>query len=561
MLAVRARQHGVDLPMPAGAPMTSLKQNGAEELEDMHQKVDLEYRRKHGQFFTPPKIAEFMAAYGTNCGVKTVIDPGCGMGVFIDKMLELPGSRHQHFLGIDEDADMINACHLQIEISHKQLANCVRLRNQNYLLADNIEKVDFLICNPPYINFHNFDRKLIKKISSDFGVKFSMLTNIYALFMVKAKDSVKKGGRIAFITPSEFFYTGYGKALKKFILQNYTIDAFVTFDFDSKVFDDALTTSTISFLINKKPKKDHYARFIKTGGRLDGIMKMSRSSAKLGVRIRKMRQTEIDPNAKWQNYFGDAGASKPIMDKLVPLGSIADVKRGIATGSNEFFTLSSREKKQWEIEDDFLVPVISRAAQVKGYEVTKKTMTNLDKNGQKVFLLYCFKAPSKNLAKYIRHGENKGVNSRYLCVHRTPWYAMERRNPAPILSTVFSRENMRFVHNAAGSLNLASYHGVYPHSNDKKMTAALLCYLNSSLCMSMQSRTRREYGSGLHKFEPSDLADLPVMPMSRLDKNDIDKMALLFRRMAKSASNGSKSSARQKLDDAVSEIASSLCFI
>ena len=440
----------------------------AGDLTDIYQQVDLDYRRSHGQFFTPPDVAEFMVRYGIDGGAKTMLDPACGLGIFIDKMLELHGEKCS-IQGIDNDQLMVNACHLEIKERHGAESKNVELHNMDYLESVGMDAVDFLVCNPPYINFHDFDRSMVLKINDDMGVKFSMLTNIYALFMAKAKHSVKHGGRIAFITPSEFFYTGYGKTLKKFLLENFTIDSFITFDFDRTVFEDALTTATISLMVNKKPESGHRIRFIKTDRDMGAVMELIRGGKKDGAYVNSVRQETIDPNVKWQRYFEKAAVPESIMERLVPLSYIADVKRGIATGSNAFFTLSDMERKRWNIEDAFLVPVITKAIQVRGYEVTKGTMKKLGKNGEKIHLLYCFEAPSRSLHRYIEHGEREGVDGRYLCAHRSPWYSMERRKAAPILSTTFSRDNMRFIHNKAGCLNLASYHGVYPRFDDANL--------------------------------------------------------------------------------------------
>lgn len=554
-VAALARKNKITLPMNVGVRNSSSEPKHDGDLEDLHQRIDLAYRRNRGQFFTPPDVAEFMVGYGADVGAKTMLDPTCGLGVFIDKMLETRGRKCRIF-GIDKDPSMINACYLNIKTRHKAKSKNVRLYNQDYLESDNLEKVDFLVCNPPYINFHGFDRKSISRIGQDFGVKFSMLTNIYALFMVKAKRSVKRGGRIAFITPSEFFYTGYGKTLKKFLLENFTIDSLITFDFDSTVFDGALTTATVTLMVNKEPRPDHRVRFVKMRRSLGRVVNVSHLSKEREARVSIVAQKTIDPNVKWQSYFEDSGIPDSLMKSLVPLSTIASVKRGIATGSNAFFTLSDAEKNQWRIKDDVLVPVISKATQISGYRLTKNTIKTLGKNGHKIHLLYCFGAPSQGLSKYIKHGEGKGVDAGYLCSRRSPWYSMERREPAPILSTVFSRNNMRFVHNKARCLNLASYHGIYPHFNSAEMVEALLCYLNSDLCMSIQKLTRREYGNGLHKFEPSDLLALPTLPIDKVGKTDLSKLASLFRRMARASPK--ESGIRCEIDDTVLQIAKSL---
>ena len=555
-LANRAADVGVKLPCRISQQKMQPGGNGYRDhtLAEMYENTDYEFRRKLGQFATPPDIAEFMVSYGLRIEAKTVLDPACGIGIFLDKILEA-GSKATLY-GIDIDPMMVNACHLDVRTKHGASASRrMHLLTADYLKCDmDVPAVDFLVCNPPYVNFHGFDREAISRVSQCTGTKLSMLTNLYALFMLKASRSVKEDGTIVFITPAEFFYTEYGKAIKSFLVNNLTLDAFVTFDFSRTVFNKALTTSTISIMTNKKPAPGHRTMFVTTGGSLAGVHSAMAGDPQKGVKIRRMRQDCIDPRSRWQNYFAGASpAGGRGRTSLVPLSHEAGVKRGIASGSNDFFTLSDAERAQWGIEDKFLVPVISKARQSEGYEITRRHMKNLGGAGHKVHLLYCTGPPSPNLRRYIRDGERQGINKRYLCMHRKPWYSTEAREPAPILATVFSRDNMRFVHNRAQCLNLASYHGVYPHYRDSRKIKALLCYLNSAYCSSVQKASRREYGDGLHKFEPSDLLQLPVLPVSRLDTRIVENLAQLFDNMCKG-----RRSTQEHADKRVAKIISSL---
>ena len=530
-VARRARDAGERLPhrirqlgaQPAGDACRG------QTLAEMYEDVDQVYRRRLGQFATPPDIAEFMVSYGLRRDVKAVLDPACGTGVFMDKLLEAGSGATLY--GIDVDPMMINACHLDVRARHgARAARRLRLLAADYLAGDaGIPAVDFLVCNPPYVNFHGFDRGLTSRVGRDAGVEPSRLTNLYALFMLRAARSVREGGTMVFITPAEFFYTGYGRAVKSFMVENLTLDALVKFDFARTVFGKALTTSAISVMTNKRPPAGHRTALVAVGGSLDGVREALEGNPRKGVRVRRMLQADMDPGSRWQNYFAGAPPSgRSGRASLVPLSHEADVKRGIASGANEFFTLTDAERRQWGIEDRFLVPVISKARQAAGYEITRKCMTDLGAAGQKVHLLYCTGPPSASLRRYIGDGERRGVDKRYLCMHRTPWYSTEARQPAPILATVFSRDNMRFVHNRAACLNLASHHGVYPRYGGVGRIKALLCYLNSSHCMSVQREVRREYGNGLHKFEPGDLKQLPVLPVSRLDAGTVSRLARLF---------------------------------
>lgn len=524
-------------------------------LAEMYEGTDYGFRKKLGQFATPPDIAEFMVSYGLRGGgVRTVLDPACGTGVFLDKMLDAGSGAALY--GIDVDPMMVSACRLDLRARHgASAARRLRLIEADYLAGGSgVPPVDFLVCNPPYVGFHGFDREATTRIGREAGVRLSKLTNLYALFMLKAAGSVREGGTIVFITPAEFFYTGYGRAVKSFIAGNLTLEALVTFDFAGTVFGGALTTSTISVMTNKRPAAGHLTTLVSAGRSLEGVRGALEGSPGGGATARLVRQDRMDPGSRWQNYFAGARrAGGRGRASLVPLSREASVKRGIASGANAFFTLTDAERAQWGIEDRFLAPVVSNARQCPGYEITKGHMRGLAAAGRKVHLLYCAGPPSASVLRYARDGERRGIDRGYLCRHRTPWYSMERREPAPILATAFSRGNMRFVHNRAGCLSLAAYHGVYPRCAGGARTKALLCYLNSGYCMSLQAEVRREYGNGLHKFEPSDLLQLPVLPVSRMAPGAVSELARLFDGMCRG-----EPGARERADRAVAGAAASL---
>ncbi len=224
---------------------------------------------------------------------------------------------------------------------------------------------------------------------------------------------------------------------------------------------------------------------------------------------------------------------KPLMKKLIPLSRLASVNRGIATGANNYFVLTPSEAKKWKIEEEFLVPVISSSQQARHFDYTQADYERDLGDDVKTLLLYCFDAPKKNLQGYVKYGETLGIDKRYLPAHRSPWFSSEKQNPAPILACVFSRDRMRFVLNAAGVRNLTSFHGIYPKFSDQTCLKAMLSFLNSETSLKVQALMRREYGGGLHKFEPRDLEKLLVLDINDIPTSARARLAELFDELAK----------------------------
>ena len=101
----------------------------------------------------------------------------------------------------------------------------------------------------------------------------------------------------------------------------------------------------------------------------------------------------------------------------------------------------------------------------------------------------------------------EGVNKKYLTASRNPWYALEKRPPAPIWVSVFNRKGLRFIRNYANVSNLTTFHCVYPQKNlfSDVSIDLLFAYLLTDTARKIFEDNSREFGNGLKKFEPNDL--------------------------------------------------------
>ena len=500
--------------------------------------VPQNYRRQHGQFTTPPEVAAFMVSWGISQNRTSILDPAVGPGVFLAKYYSMARegglAEKIHMTGIDIDPLLLNACYLRLKLLGIK-DDALTLVKKNFLAYEPVSNYDFVVCNPPYIKFHGFDRNMVDKIASEAGLQLTKLTNIYTLFLVHSTGFLKDGGLAVFITPSEFLYTGYGVCVKRFLLDNYTVEAFALVALQEKIFEGAMTTAVITILRKEEPDIDHKVRFAVIPP--EAIRHLTLESLDEFV-VRELRQKLLDPRKKWLLYFTSRDL-ETLVSRLVPLSQLASVDRGIATGCNEFFTLNEATVKKFNIPYQYLKPVISKASHCPHYEFTHEDWEYLRRRGERVFLLYCFTdEPPAALRKYLEYGLKLGVHRRYIPSHRRVWYYVDRRKPAPILALVFSRERMRFVWNKAGVLNLTPFHCVYPRFNDKLKLKALLAYLNSNICKEIATYWGRVYGTGLRKLEPGDLERLPVLDVHSLSHSELETLARLFDRLCSASRRG-----------------------
>jgi adenine-specific DNA-methyltransferase len=515
--------------------------------------VPRQHRKKYGQFFTPPVIAKFMVNWVLQKGAKKVLDPGVGTGIFLSQVFNLlKNEKTFQLTGIDIDPALLNACFLRLKLLGVN-TDGLRLLKGDFLTWRVDDKYDSIVCNPPYVKFHGFDRTIVKEISKEFNIQMSQLTNIYTLFFIRATRFIDVGGRIAFITPSEFLYTCYGAELKKFLLKNFKIEAFILVGLEKAVFEDVMSTGLITLLTKEKAEEWHKVKFINLESEHYEVIKDLENFEN----VVEIPQHKLNPEEKWLAHFIKDENIRRLLDKLIPLSTIATVDRGIATGFNEFYTLSEETIRRFSIDKQFLQPVIAKASHATYYDFTFEDWDALRKKNENVFLLYCFtEKPPEQLKEYLEYGLKLGVHKRYLPSHRRAWYSVEKREPAEILALVFSRERMRFVFNKAKVLNLTPFHCVYPTFNDELKVKALLAYLNSNICKEIATLCGRIYGTGLRKLEPKDLERLPVIDISSLDQENIKRLANLFDELCRISREDvtKEEEVKKKIDETVRDI-------
>ncbi|MGH2387569.1 MAG: SAM-dependent DNA methyltransferase, partial [Chloroflexota bacterium] len=138
------------------------------------------------------------------------------------------------------------------------------------------------------------------------------------------------------------------------------------------------------------------------------------------------------------------------------------------------------------------------------------------------------------LWRYLQRGVALGIKARYLCAHRSPWYAQEQRPAAPFVCTYMGRQvgagsrPFRFILNHSRATAANVYLMLYPREplkkaliQDPQLKWAIWQALNA-ISQHALFAEGRVYGGGLHKLEPKELGSVPaaaildIMPRIRL---------------------------------------------
>lgn len=520
----------------------------ADSLELEYSKfTSTEHRKKFAQFFTPLPIADLMAKWILgNDDLKTVLEPAFGLGIFSRAILEHKKN--------------VNIKGFEVDFKIYEKAKTAFLNNPNvsilledYLFNDWGNKYDGIICNPPYFKFHDYDNKtFIKEIESKLNCKLTGFTNLYTLFLLKSIFQLNKNGRAAFIVPSEFLNSDYGKLVKSYLVKSKTLRHIVVIDFEENVFDNALTTASIIFCANDNQSEKVQFSNVHSLDDLEKIEQLISAYPSFSNSNKAINFSELNPEIKWRAYYQEQNSTK--FKHLVPFTNFAKVVRGIATGANEYFVFNQSKAAEFSIPQNYLLPCICKAVDIKKSFFTNEDFQNLKENNRDIFLLNAVDTANCNVGKYLQKGVNEEIDKRFLTASRSPWYSLENRRPSPIWVGVFNRNGLKFIRNEANISNLTTFHCIYPNQTglfSNTNIDLLFAYLLTDVAKQIFDDNRREYGNGLKKFEPNDINKAKMLDLELLEIETKQKILELYRLYRKSVI---AENSNEKFVDEINEI-------
>ncbi len=479
-------------------------------------------RNEWGQFATPPALAAEMAAYtrelwrGRADKVR-FLDPAIGTGSFFSALRKAgkPGWLASAS-GIELDSQFADAA---VRLWASEGLRVVTGDFTKLQPPPARERPNLILTNPPYVRHHHLDpedKVRLKTIASEIaGTEVSGLTGLYCYFMILSHHWLADGGIGVWLVPSEFMDVNYGRALQHYLTDQVTLLHVHRFDPRNVQFEDALVSSAIVVYEKRKPPPHHEVKFTYGGS----LLKTDISEL---VPVCALRE-----NRKWSGFGRDARTVRRRRDgSPTTLAALFTVKRGIATGANDFFILSSSEARRLGISEKFLKPVLpsprdlSEAiidADRRGYPRVENPRAVIDTDMPREEVRE--KCPA--LWRYLKQGEEQGIPKLYLAGKRTPWYRQEQRPPAPFLCTYMGRGGkdkapFRFFWNRSRATATNVYLLLYPTG---QLQASLdrdpsLYRTIFDLLRGIESRALldegRVYGGGLHKLEPAELGNLDV---------------------------------------------------
>jgi type I restriction enzyme M protein len=454
--------------------------------------------------------------------------------------------------------------------------------------------------------------------------KLSGQADIYAYLFFHTARFLKDDGRMGIVTSNAWLDVAYGYELQKFFLKNFKIIAIIESRCEPWFEDPAVNTivTILERCKNKEERDNHLVKFVKLKKKLKELipwdMKLEAMNRWGGLdrliykieavgynrfamggggatrlneevkeyedrdfRVRIVTQNillqkleDAKRTLKWGQYLRAPQVYFEIVERckdiLTPLKEVANVRFGIKTGINEFFYLNDDKIKHWEIEKEFIAPVLKSPKDFDSISV------DVDNVKSEIRVFVCAKS-KKDLRKegktgalkYIQWGEKQKTKKGQKEEGGTPfpevksvqgrkfWYLLPDQKLPHLIWVKGYDKTFKVGYTRKGVFLDQQLYPIY--EKKKADTMILAAVLNSTLFyLSIELCGRIPFGEGVlwtTVEEASEYTFLPdIRKVSTSCKNEIVKaFEKLSARPVKPISEEVKMKDRQKLDKFVLE--------
>lgn len=498
---------------------------------------DLDAAKLRGGYYTPHDITVWLCRWAVRRAGDAVLEPSCGDGVFVV-------AAGQRLAALGALPDDVAAQLTAIEINAGEAAKAraaLRLLLGSTAASDSQagatatggvhvtdffawhdanadQRFDAVVGNPPFIRYQSFPephRARAMQLMVEAGLTPNKLTNIWVPFVVGACSMLRPGGRLALVLPAELLQVTYAAQLRAFLT-----DRFARIDIVAcnEMLFDRVEQEVVLLLADgaqaQRPESQPCRIALTEAPSVSDVV-ATEPAVLLAAAAAK---TGLHDGEKWLKYFlssTEIGFMRALRESRVvtPLATHARVDVGVVTGNNAFFVLTAAQVDALGI-GEYMVPLVSRAAQLRGACLSATDWQALADDDGRVHLLHLRPQRgmtlSPELLRYIQDGETRRVNSGYKCSMRKPWYDI----PAVWIPDGFLFRQIydfpKVVLNQAGATATDTIHRFRTNGAEPQQ---IIAHTYSWLTAASAEIEGRSYGGGVLELEPSE-AERLLMPVT-----------------------------------------------
>ncbi|MFE4468054.1 N-6 DNA methylase [Leifsonia sp. NPDC056824] len=485
-----------------------------------------EVRKARGAFFTPQRIADFIACWAIRGEHETVMEPSCGEAAFL-----LSASRRLNELGADDlsSGHQLHGVELHADSAARAAALLAAqgagstIDVGDFFLVDPSPRFDAVVGNPPYVRYQSFSgesRVRSRGAALRAGVNLTALASSWAAFTVHAALFLKRGGRMGLVLPAELLSVNYASPVRKFLFERFRDVSIVLFE--ERVFPGVLEEVVLLLADGFDEGSAGHASIFQV-----------KDPTELSDNLTAQKWTPASPEAKWTSSMMSGGARDIYAsivggDSFARLNTWGETTLGAVTGNNKYFALSPHRVRELGLErKDVIALAPPGSKHLRSLRFSRSDWNALGASGSSTYLFRPPSEPSKAAREYISSGEAAGVNEAYKCRVRTPWWRVPLVPAPDLFVTYMNSDTPRFAANSARVHNLNSVHGLFLHPELRWVgsRALPLATLNSITLLGSEI-VGRSYGGGMLKLEPREADELPVPSVDVVERSIEDLLAI-----------------------------------
>ncbi|SCG68383.1 Methyltransferase domain-containing protein [Micromonospora halophytica] len=463
-------------------------------------------RRPLGTFFTPPDISSYMQKLVEQRIPRppmAVIDPGAGVGAFTRAALEAWPDARIHAVDINVATLGLLAATPQITAS---LPNQVSLHHADFLdwtlrELPAVPGPRLIWGNPPYTRHQGLAREakaLAKKASGDLAPGGRAGLSTY--FLAASLAHLDPADSLCLLLPSNWLEADYARNLRRYL-------------WNAK--ERPVELHIFPHALNLFPIASVAAMVLWVGPANSTVNKLHviRLKGELGSGFYRATSQDVRrEGAPPKSFLFVTSSHSKLRQKTVPLASIAHIRRGVATGCNQFFLLTDEQVAK--LPGTAYVPAATRLRDIPTDHLDETAHDTMGDQGLRRWLLWLSEQDTSDpiVHQLLEQGKLKGVPDAYLCRARNPWYAVERIPAPDLLFGPMSKGRFRLILNSVKAIPTNTFYGIRIRRAPRTVEsiALLASWISGPAGQDALANASRQHGSGTLKIEPRDLADLQI---------------------------------------------------
>lgn len=480
-----------------------------------------------GAYYTDHNVARFLATWAIGSPSDRILEPAFGEGVFLRAALdrlEALGSRPD-VVGVDLDPSAWHAITREFPRLSAHLSDFFDLE------VSQLGSFDAVIGNPPFIRYQRFSgparRRALDRAASR-GVTLPALASAWAPFVVHSASYLRAGGRLAMVVPFEITYAKYARPVVQYLARSFDQISILTFG--DPLFPD-LNENTVLLLcagygcgVSREVSFHHY----------ESASDLSLPLPDRGTRLAianwadgSLRTRVSDLSEECRRLYLDLVARPDV----ARLGDVARVTIGYVSGDDRFFHLSRQRIRDLGLEASDVRLAVRRGSDLggSGLAFTQSDAERLGLEGDN-YLFFPREPLSPAAETFVQSGHLLGVDARYKCRVRKPWYRVPSIRTPELLLSVLSSTAPHLIVNQAGVAATNSLLVVDQCGSVLVSPTVLAAATVTSLAQLSAEIEGHALGGGALKFEPCEAKRwaLPLLGV-QVDERAIGDLDALLR--------------------------------